>query len=189
MMLAKNGGGMVNTLFENNIKVILRETEKIASENNFTPKQEMHLRLLTEEAICMLPEIVQYGSGTFWIECFYSRFEIHIKVTPTDVEILRKNKAQKSTFQKQGILRKICAAFEDAIEESRKEKQKKKDAMTSWSLMTYIDSVKRSGKNKNLEAWDELEKSVIANLADDVTISTIDDDVEVVVVKEFSALV
>ena len=49
-----------------------------------------------------------------------------------------------------------------------------------WSLSVYRESARADE-----EAWDELEKSVIANLADDVTVGIIEGKVEIIVIKNF----
>ena len=49
-----------------------------------------------------------------------------------------------------------------------------------WSLSAYRENAK-----SDKTAWDELEKSVIANLADDVTVGIIEGKVEIIVIKNF----
>ena len=51
-----------------------------------------------------------------------------------------------------------------------------------WSLSNCQTSVKKN--NSALEDWDELEKSIIANLADDVTVGINGDNVEMVITKK-----
>jgi hypothetical protein len=51
-----------------------------------------------------------------------------------------------------------------------------------WTLSKYRDSVKNEE-----EPWDELEKSIIANVADDVVVSVKGKQVEIVILKDFSA--
>ena len=181
LMISGGGQGIINTMFEDKIKIILKEAEKIAKANELTPRQEMHLRLLTEETLCMLPEILQYGSGTFWIENYYHKFEIHVRVKPTAVE--KAERRGTASLEKRGILRRICNAFDNIVNESQKQLTDPQKRMMQWSLMIYIENLKRSGKSRHLDEWDELEKSIIANLADNVTITTIDDDIEIVVEK------
>ncbi|MBQ8967445.1 hypothetical protein [Ruminococcus sp.] len=182
LMGRSNANGLMKNAYNDTIKIILKETDKLSKANELNDKQAMHMRLLVEETICMLPEILQYGDGTFWIDNFYQKYEIHLRVRPNDVDSKVNGVVRSSDpFLKKGILRRICAAFDRAVNEGRD----KKGTMDNWSLLSYIDSVKQSGKNKNLDAWDELEKSIIANLADDVTVSTVDDEIEVVVIKEF----
>ena len=184
LMISGGGQGIINSMFEDKIRIILKEADKMAKANELTPKQEMHLRLLTEETLCMLPEILQYGSGTFWIENYYHKFEIHVRVKPTDVVKAERRGGNNTSLEKKGILRRICNAFDNIVNETQKQEQSKtKRAMMNWSLMIYIENLKRSGKSRHLDEWDELEKSIIANLADNVTISTVDDDIEIVVEK------
>ena len=54
------------------------------------------------------------------------------------------------------------------------------DYINQWSLSQYKENAK-----EDKEAWDELEKSIIANLADDVTVGIINGKVEIVAVKNF----
>ena len=51
---------------------------------------------------------------------------------------------------------------------------------SAWSLNSYKEQA--SGQS---EEWDELEKSIIANLADDVIVGVTGKKVEIVVVKNF----
>ena len=52
-----------------------------------------------------------------------------------------------------------------------------------WSLGQYRDTVKRE---KQEEKWDELEKSVIASVADDVIVGIKGKRVDIVIVKNFA---
>ena len=54
------------------------------------------------------------------------------------------------------------------------------DYTNQWSLSQYKENAK-----EDKEAWDELEKSIIANLADDVTVGIINGKVEIIAVKNF----
>ena len=47
---------------------ILAEAEKSASYNKLNAKQSLQLRLLAEEMVGMLPELLEIGNGEFWIE-------------------------------------------------------------------------------------------------------------------------
>ena len=60
-----------------------------------------------------------------------------------------------------------------------------------WSLRQYIDNLEEFQEDqKNTEvaeaAWDELEKSIIANLADDVRVSVSGNHVELIIEKTFA---
>ena len=58
------------------------------------------------------------------------------------------------------------------------------DALYSWSMQKYkseIDAV----RSEESEAWDELEKSIIANIADEVSVGVTKNSVELIVQKKF----
>ncbi|MBQ7570075.1 MAG: hypothetical protein IJT22_04015, partial [Synergistaceae bacterium] len=58
--------------------------------------------------------------------------------------------------------------------------------MYSWSMSKYKNQVKDNKNNLAWEeAWDELEKSIIANIADDIQVGVNASQVEIVVIKEF----
>jgi hypothetical protein len=52
-----------------------------------------------------------------------------------------------------------------------------------WSLEEYRNSVKQE---EQAEAWDELERSVIASVADDVTVGVKGRQAQIVIVKKFA---
>ena len=56
-----------------------------------------------------------------------------------------------------------------------------------WSLGKYRENVDNDRENDEaaVEAWDELEKSIVANIADDVTVAVRGDSVELVIEKKF----
>jgi hypothetical protein len=60
-------------------------------------------------------------------------------------------------------------------------------SMYTWSLQKYRDSVEEAKEDSEIaaEAWDELEKSIIANIADDVQVGIMKDTVELIVYKSF----
>ncbi|MBQ7595788.1 MAG: hypothetical protein IJU45_03890, partial [Clostridia bacterium] len=53
-------------------------------------------------------------------------------------------------------------------------------AANIWSLNRYKSYLKSSGKS-----WDELEQSIVANIADDIEIGIADNSVEMVIYKRF----
>lgn len=59
--------------------------------------------------------------------------------------------------------------------------------MYYWSMQKYKDSIS-SSKEKDeagAEAWDELEKSIVANIADEVQVGVTKDLVELIIIKKF----
>ncbi|MBR0366565.1 MAG: hypothetical protein IJH94_07180 [Clostridia bacterium] len=174
------------------------EAEKVAAYNNLDERQSRRLRLLSEELIGMLPELLEFGRGEFWIENDGKSFELHVSVTPEDIvdideeKILSVSKSGKNAATK-GIINKIRVAAQMMIlsygESSTAYSYDFYDMgmvtgmhnyANAWSLTSYKEQV-----TSHKEEWDELEKSVIANLADDVIVGITGKKVEIVVVKNF----
>ncbi len=171
------GGEKGKSIPESTVRNILRESEKMALAVRLDKKQMLHLQLLAEELICMMPQLMRYGSGKFWIECYYQKFELHVNVdTGSEFRLPEPEKPQ----EKRGIIRKILGAFDNALNSS-----KESGTQTSWSLHSYIDAVRGSKREENTDAWDELEGSIIANIADDVTITASGSQAEIVVLLGF----
>lgn len=174
------------------------EAEKVAAYNNLDERQARRLRLLSEELIGMLPELLEYGRGEFWIENEGKKFELHVSVKPADVldldedKILSISSSGKNAATK-GILNKIRAAAQMMLlsygEATTPYSYDFYDMgmvtdvhnyENAWSLTNYREQV-----TSNKEEWDELEKSVIANLSDNVIVGVTGKKVEIVVIKNF----
>lgn len=174
------------------------EAERVAVYNHLDERKSRRLRLLAEEMIGMLPELLEFGNGEFWVENKDNKFELHVSVKPEDVLDLDKEKilsVSKSGINvaEKGILNKIRNAAEMMLlsysEASTAYPNEFYDMgmvtgysnySSTWSLSGYKDSA--AGHK---EEWDELEKSIIANLADDVIVGVTGSKVDIIVVKEF----
>ncbi len=178
---------------------------KISAYNGLDKKQELKLSLLCEELVEMLPNLLIYGNGEFWIENHNNDYEIHALVEADSLlsstdreEILSVSKSGKNAAAV-GIMNKIKAAAEVMIANYAQ------TAGTSgmnypeanyayYDMGMYVDPIGyssewslenyRSEAKNDKEAWDELEKSIIANLADDVIVGIIKGKVEIIVKKK-----
>ena len=93
------------------------EAERVASYNSLDERQSRRLRLLSEELIGMLPELLGFGRGEFWIENEGKRFELHVSVTPDSVLDLDKDRilsvsSSGENVATKGIMNKIRVAAE-----------------------------------------------------------------------------
>ena len=189
---------------ESDYRAIPAEAEKVAQYNGLNRKNTMRLRLLAEE-ICMLPQLLIYGKGSFWIENSGKDYELHLTVTPYDSnEFDRKKVIGVSKNGKNaaavGIIGKICASVDVMLERRAKRAESEPygfymmglanmDPMSydmAWSLKSYKNAFDSEEEKQNkAEEWDELEKSVISNLADDVIVSVLGGKVNITVKKRF----
>ena len=190
---------------------IFAEVDKSAEYNKLPKKQALQLRLLAEELVGMLPELLEIGSGKFWIENDGKDFELHASVKAENLsmdnkeDILAISKSGENAASK-GIINKIRLVAENMLDlmsegyidtsglASDTEyydfynmgatmSHVYNDAWQSaWSLSSYKQY---AGDNRDTEAWDELEKSIIANLADDVIVGVIGKKVDIIIKKKF----
>ena len=166
-------------------------------------KQAMRLELLCEELVEMLPNLLLYGAGELWIENKGKNIEIHAAVQADDLlsgkdrsEILAVSKSGRNAAAV-GIVNRIRIAAEtmlanyalsvgtggDITCEASYGMDGPQDPIGysgEWSLVNY-----KKATAPESDEWDELEKSIIANLADDVTVGILKGRVEIVVKKSF----
>jgi hypothetical protein len=57
--------------------------------------------------------------------------------------------------------------------------------LSTWSLEGYRMEIQQAEETKRKECWDELEKSIVANLADDVIVGIDGREVNIVIKKKF----
>ena len=185
------------------LAAILKESEKVAIYNEFTHKQSLHLRLICEELDGMLPELVGDFEGKLWIEVkdsvCYVRAAIELDaITAKRREQLISVAKNKKNSAAVGIVGKIRAAMENFFldyDDTDMEfiSSSMMDVRTSydmgwdyayyWNLCEYKTTVKKEDKK---EAWDELEKSVIASVADDITIGIKGSKAEITIMKKMA---
>ena len=190
------------------LTAILKESEKVAVYNELTHKQTLQLRLICEEIDGMLPNIIDNFIGDLWIDfedgvCKVNvslRFDEFTAEKKEGLVAISKNKKNASAV---GIVGKIRSTLENVflerdsfdsaemIPESRyfmtdyyngMEYHSGMEYACLWSLNQYRSTVKNEEKK---EEWDELEKSVIASVADDVVVGVKGKHAYIIVVKKF----
>ena len=190
------------------LDAILKESERVAEYNGLSHKHALQLRLLCEEIDGMLPNIIDDFNGELWIDfedgvCKVNvsiRFDEFSAEKKEGLVAIAKNKKNSAAL---GIVGKIRSALEDAFLvddslgggdmslESRYFVTQYYDSMDHysgmdyaclWSLEQYRSTVT---KDEKAEAWDELEKSVIASVADDGIVGVKGKRADIIVVKKF----
>ena len=185
------------------LAAILNESERVAEYNGFTHKQALQLRLLCEEIDGMLPNIIDAFEGSLWIETEDGVCKVHVAIEipefnaekKEDLIGVAKNKKNAAAV---GIVGKIRDAVENFLltEDSTMALAASASGLHPatgyydgidysylWSLEQYRNSV---NKEEEEEAWDELEKSVIASVADDVIVGVKGKQATIVIVKKFA---
>ena len=185
----------------------LKQTESVAVYRSLSKKDSIHLLLLTEEMTGMLKALTGEHDADFWIEADGNAFHLHLKTETKMNTELRNKLLSASTSGKniaaKGVMGKVKDIFSRLLEPSdapvpaeykagfdmsvlstaeaaAMAKNMSITAMNVWSLNRYKAEMKDSGNS-----WDELEQSIVANIADEIEIGIADNSVEMVIYKEF----
>lgn len=185
------------------LDAILGESEKVAEYNGLSHKQALQLRLLCEEIDGMIPNIIDDFDGELWIDFEDGVCKVNVSIKIPELNTEKKEKLidiakNKKNSAAVGVVGKIRDAIENFfLDEARMEAlalssgtfglgtghSKYIDHAYLWRLEEYRNSVK---KEEQAAAWDELEKSVIASVADDVIVGVKGKCAEVVIIKKFA---
>lgn len=176
-------------------------------------KDALHLRLLTEEVLGMVRQITGETEADFWVESEDKCFELHLTARPIVTGKMRKELLKASSSGKneaaKGFMGKLRNIFDQALAAEDMNDLSNyyvqgliysadmytADPMayaatpstTTWSMKNYKTAVedKTSHNAAPNEEWDELEKSIVANIADEVKINIVGDKIEMIVYKKF----
>ena len=182
----------------------LNQVDKLAVYKELPPKSALHLRLLAEEMMGMVRAMTGQAESRFWIENQGDVYELHLKAeTSVDPQMKDrllsastsgKNEAKPSFMER--IRGFFIAGAEGEAYLSAPLLLPEMFAGSStpsldweWSLSRYQDALSARAENNAAaakEAWDELEKSVVAHVADDVKVAIRGRSVEMTVFKRLA---
>lgn len=174
------------------IEKVLSQAERVAVYQQLSPKAALRLRLLAEEMMSLVRAISGEVEGKFWIENKGSEYELHllanIKTYYEEREKLLSVASSGKNEAHRGFLGKIRAFFEPIgeVPEFFDLSADELGAVSVWSMRAYETTLRQYVQEERsgaAEAWDELEKSVLAHLADEVKVGIREDTVEMTVLK------
>lgn len=180
----------------NNTEAVLAQIDKVVVYKELSPKNAMALRLLSEEMTAMMRAIAGNVNGEFWVEDHDDIYELHLLVRSLVDDGMRSKLLSVASNGKneasRGLMGKIRSFFEPARDVPLFSSGFGGGAPQmyehySWSLEDYRDQLRQYREMKqdeNQAAWDELEKSVVAKVADDVKISIQGRTVEMTIIKK-----
>ncbi|MBR1470907.1 MAG: hypothetical protein IJ600_04610 [Lachnospiraceae bacterium] len=199
IMVYSNGTGIENAL---------KETERFAKYQDLDRKSAMRLRLLAEETLGMVKAITGAFNAKFWLEKDGDTCKIHLDAdTYMDDDKKRelisisssgKNEANKGFM---GMVKNLFLAAMKGFEDANQAQidfgdstvmfgtlgMREVDAITNinyvWSYAQFKENVVENDAENG--SWDELEKSIVGNIADDVRVAVKGDIVELVIMKKF----
>lgn len=183
----------------------LAQVDKMAAYKGLTGKNALHLRLLAEEMMGMMRSITGETEGKFWIEDEEDVYQLHLQVVTRMDSEKRDQLLSASTTGKNESARGLMGRLRDFFDRGADEDIA---SFTSplllpgmyehtttptldweWSMVRYEDELAvrvREDDGEARKAWDELEKSVVARVADDVKVSIRGRVVEMTLLKKMA---
>ena len=183
------------------LAAILAESEKVAVYNGLTHKQTLQLRLLCEEIDGMLPSLINEFEGDFWIDFENGVCKVNVSIELAEFTAEKKDELigiskNKKNAAAVGIVGKIRSMLESFfLDETIVRHCSFSPGVFSmatgysegvnYSYLWSLEQYKSNVKQEMSEDWDELEKSVIASVADDVIVGVKGKHADVVIIKKF----
>ncbi|MCR5304749.1 MAG: hypothetical protein K6E33_09320 [Lachnospiraceae bacterium] len=202
--------------FDEEIDGVLKEAESFAKNMELSDRDSLRFRLLTEETMSVVRQITGDHVMTLKFIGEGKTCTIHLEIKTAVDSYVRENLLSVSKSGKNEAAKGVLGKIRDVVESFIAAREvdmaypapdRTADFMIMgmssgipsevefgmqdayyWTLDNYRNSVEEE-KNKaegETEDWDELEKSVVANLAGDVRIGIQGDHVTVDVIRDFA---
>ena len=185
------------------LAAILNESERVAEYCGLTHKQTLQLRLICEEVDGMLPNIIDGFEGSLWIEIEDGVCKVHVSIKIPEFNSDKKEELigiakNKKNVAAVGIVGKIRDAIENLFLSEDTAVVFSASPLNFYPATGYSEGVDYSylwsldqyrifaREEKQAEDWDELEKSVIASVADDVIVGVRGKQADIIIVKKFA---
>ena len=162
--------------------------KEFAEKNGITGKEYYHLGLLTEEVLGMANQILHMYDGELRVESTAAGYEIILEAAVHEKDggktvpaaspegfMTKIAEMMNCSYVFENILEMpddLAGMLPDYMSYGIREAEEAQAWAGRWSLSAYRDHLRnRQGENPKAEpALDELEKSIVAHLADEVTI-------------------
>ncbi len=187
------------------MEAALKQADKVAAYKEMSPKNAVHLHLLTEEMMGLMRSITGDVTGKFWIEDENEEYQLHLQVekwltSETREKLLAASTTGKNSAAK-GLMGRLRNFFEVGADEDvvaytnplvlpgMYETAAAPKMDWEWSMVQYeeaLASTRQENRETVQEARDELEKSVVAHVADDVKVSIKGRVVEMIIYKKMA---
>ena len=181
-------------------------TEALAGAAGLTDKEQLRLRLLTEELLGMMRGIVGGVEAVFHAENEGKEFRLCLGADVTMSQEMRRELISVSSDRENAAAKGFMGKLREMVAILMLPRESGPTLATlglmsygsasgfragsvsyAWSLNQYKTGVNDNRGTDTVadDAWDELEKSIVANLADEVSVSIAGSHVETVIYKKF----
>ena len=185
-----------------NMGTALDLSRKVAAYSDLSRKGALQLRLLAEEMMGMMRSITGETKGKFWIEADEDVYQLHLIVDSALSKEKRQQMLGASSSGKNEATRSFMGRLRDFFFRSGDDEIASYNSSVlaagastdglrpvtdwEWSLLRYQNSLSamKEDKPEAAEAWDELEKSVVSSVADDVKVNIQGFQTEMIIIKK-----
>ena len=162
------------------IGLALQAASASATYRGLESKNAIRVRLLAEEMLGLVRQIAGEFEASFWVESQGNAFELHLVLCSFITGKMRKELLKTSSTGKNEAAKGFMGMADPVLYSASAD-------FMNWSMQNYLANVQaesmRSDKAK--AEWDELERSILANLADEVKVSVNGNKAEMTVYKTF----
>lgn len=181
---------------EKGVEEALSMTEKFGTDYGLQRKSVLHMRLLAEELFGMIRGIAGNIVSEYKIIAEDKKFELRLNSDIMMTDEIRERLIGASSSGKNaaasGFTGRIRVFIAEALVSMRETAPYAVINNASayspiWIMSDYKTKVMNNADNdkSSNEAWDELEKSVLAKIADEIKVGVVGDKVEIVIYKSF----
>lgn len=199
-LISSTGAGMDDAL---------SATEQLGYDSGLTAKENLRLRLLSEELLGMLRSIAGKVEATYHVEELDGHFKIHLTSKIEMNQEVRKQLISVSSQGKNAAVKGFMDKIKDMIAVALLPDEYGISIVTGfaldivnaspnnsptahqvsaetlmWSMHKYKSELNKMGDDSD-EEWDELEKSIVASIADEVIVRIVGSNVEIEIQKAF----
>ena len=184
----------------------LRLSEKVGNSCELTKKEQLRLRLLSEELFGMIRSITGETQADYWLEFKNKSFAVHLKAEVRLTQEMYEELIEVSTNRKNKAVRGFMGNIINMIEVMMLPQAEDYSMVSigfmslgntaanyagsgayTWSMNQYVTKLEEgSSSDEDMElARDDLEKSIVAKLSDEVTVSISGSVAEITIYKAF----
>lgn len=193
------------TVFSNGkgVKEAVQATDKLGQEAGLERKELLRLQLLAEELLGMMQSIAGEVEADYKVEQEGKDFSLTLDSTIELTKEMRKTLLSVSSTGENAAAIGFMGKLKDMINAALLPSENGPSGLSmglmsmgspssyatsdnlEWSMSEYVSGVKNAQGKDAEAAWDELEKSITASIADDISIRIKGTNVRIMVTKKF----
>ena len=185
------------------VREAVQATEKLGLEAGLNKKEVLRLQLLAEELLGMMQNIAGEVEADYKVEQEDKSYRIILDSRIDMTKEMRKTLLSVSSTGENEAAKGFMGKLKDMITAALLPSESGPSALSmglmtmgspstytssenlNWSMAEYVNSVKSSKGEDAEAAWDELEKSITASIADDIRIRIKGSHVVITMMKTF----